>query len=394
VQPTTNGTEGGPRPSPPGGGRVASLDVLRATAVLLVLGRHLGAEPASEFLWLQQPLEAWVRGGWVGVDLFFVLSGFLIGGLLFREQERYGELHVGRFLVRRGLKIYPPFYALIAVTLVARSLKGVLPPTRFLLGELLYLQNYLGALWQHTWSLAVEEHFYLLLPIILLGIRPPKGVDRVERPFQRLPAVALLLMVGVLLLRLVTEATAGPYRNLAQLAPTHLRIDGLIFGVLLAWLHHVHPNSFRGFSRRHGRFFLVAGAALLLPPFLFALSEYPFMRTWGLTLNYMGSGCLLLAALGWEAVEPRRRGALAYIGLYSYSIYLWHVPVGMWFLPTFHRLLSVTPGSLASLALLVILSSATGIGAARLIEFPVLRMRDRFFPSRSGPLDPAPATGP
>ena len=85
--------------------RLKALDVLRAVAVLLVLGRHFGI------------LDSWRMIGWTGVNLFFVLSGFLISGLLFTEYKKHAQIQVVHFLVRRGFKIYPPFYTMIAFTL-------------------------------------------------------------------------------------------------------------------------------------------------------------------------------------------------------------------------------------------------------------------------------------
>src|SRR3990167_6747089 len=93
--------------------RLVQLDILRGIAVLLVLGRHIPMtqEPVRGFLgW-------WMRAGWTGVDLFFVLSGFLVSGLLFQEYKRHGDIRLGRFFIRRGLKIYPAFYVLFFVTL-------------------------------------------------------------------------------------------------------------------------------------------------------------------------------------------------------------------------------------------------------------------------------------
>src|SRR5581483_5569531 len=133
--------------------------MLRGVAVLLVLGRHLNP-PTNCPEWLQIPLGLWQRGGWVGVDLFFVLSGFLVSGLLFQDYRQHGRLHIGRFYVRRGLKIYPGFYALLAVTagMICCFLRRPLPVQR-LLAEAVFLQNYLGfewgTLWNHTWSLAI-----------------------------------------------------------------------------------------------------------------------------------------------------------------------------------------------------------------------------------------------
>src|SRR5215211_479046 len=102
--------------------RLKNLDVLRAVAVLLVLGRHVNVVapmPADVPGPVALAIRAWVKVGWTGVDLFFVLSGFLVSGLLFAEYRKNGELRIGRFLIRRGFKIYPPFWVLMAVTLAA-----------------------------------------------------------------------------------------------------------------------------------------------------------------------------------------------------------------------------------------------------------------------------------
>ena len=160
---------------------MASLDLLRAVAVFLVIGRHVkypldaGWGPIGETV-----MRTWTRGGWVGVDLFFVLSGFLVSGLLFREYQHKGTISIGRFLIRRGLKIYPAFYFLLAVTVVQTvSRKGTsaisLPAV---VAECLFVQNYGPSMLQHSWSLAVEEHFYLLcsLLIFFLTQEPSAGI--------------------------------------------------------------------------------------------------------------------------------------------------------------------------------------------------------------------------
>ena len=88
--------------------RSAALDTLRGIAVLLVLCRHMPLSPKLPE-WFLAPLQVLQRGGWAGVDLFFVLSGFLVSSILFREWQRSAKLHAGRFLVRRAFKIYPAF---------------------------------------------------------------------------------------------------------------------------------------------------------------------------------------------------------------------------------------------------------------------------------------------
>src|SRR6476469_9931494 len=147
--------------------RSRSIDVLRAVALFLVcFGRHLGPYPEDHTsypgLLLHKATVALARGGWIGVDLFFVLSGFLVSGLLFRDYQQTGRIRAGRFLLRRGFKIYPPFWVFMLMTAAVFG-------SRFPIGayfiELGFVQNYRPTIWQHTWSLAVEEHFYLLLAL-------------------------------------------------------------------------------------------------------------------------------------------------------------------------------------------------------------------------------------
>ena len=119
--------------------RNLGLDILRLTAVVLVLGNHLHLPLTGNSF-----LTAWATGGWIGVDLFFVLSGFLVSGLLFREYIRDQKVDLRRFLIRRGFKIYPAFYALLLFTIFVRIATDQSIGIRSLLGELLFLQNYLG----------------------------------------------------------------------------------------------------------------------------------------------------------------------------------------------------------------------------------------------------------
>lgn len=95
-----------------------------------------------------------------------MLSGFLISRLLFNEYKRSGRIDMKRFLIRRGLKIYPAFYVLMLYTAIDELLTRGRVPEK-ILGDLLFGQNYFPHIWAHGWTLAVEEHFYWLLPPML-----------------------------------------------------------------------------------------------------------------------------------------------------------------------------------------------------------------------------------
>jgi len=174
----------------------------------------------------------------LGVDLFFVLSGFLISNLLFSEYRKTQSISLRSFYLRRALKLYPGFYLLLFSTLVFCAIDGRHIAPRSALGEFFFVQNYLGGLWGHTWSLAVEEHFYLILPLLLiiLAARSPAA-----RPFARLPLVFVCVAVGCLAARILTWKFV-PFEYSVHFQRSHLRFDSLFFGVLLGYYFNFRPE--------------------------------------------------------------------------------------------------------------------------------------------------------
>lgn len=354
------------------------LDALRAVAILLVLGRHTNV------------VETWTRIGWCGVDLFFVISGFLISGLLFQEYKRFGDIRLKTFWLRRGLKIYPAFYiyTLILTLVLPITIPGAKVPVRRLLVDLTFLSSYFEGLSGHSWSLAVEEHFYLVLPLFLLVLM--KLGAKQKDPFAPIPAVFLLVAIGSLWLRLKAKpASITDYY--AYLLPTHLRMDSLFCGVTIGYFFHFKPQLLA----RVTSWRLLIAAGMLLTPVYFVEMEYRWMYTWGLTCTFLGFACIVTWAIH-VPVAPEHPLALpisllARIGFYSYSIYLWHWMV-IYYLRPYFRHKCMTTGSpivwnsvmerwqwLASVALSILV----GIAMAVVVEQPVLRFRDRWFPSRT-----------
>ncbi len=361
------------------GSRNVGLDLLRLAAVVLVLGRHL---PVLDLPW---PVEAvtstWKRGGWIGVDLFFVLSGFLVSGLLFGEYRKDGNVRVRRFLTRRWLRILPPFWLLIFVTAIYRVAHHDLPLDA-LASELLFLQNYKPRLWNHTWSLAVEEHFYLLTPFaVAMSLRFKRR--RESEPFSWVAPAVAVVCVLCLLLRIVHLVVVDPASREGMLFPTHFRLDSLAVGVLMAREYHFERERFEAFFRRYRGVLVVIGAALVSPAFMIEVSHNGFIVTGGLTMIYIGCACLVGAAVVTDFGSGRLAVVAASIGASSYSIYLWHEPVLHWGTRALERVLG-DPSDPIRLAFYVVGSLAFGVMAARLIEIPTLRVRDRLFPPTSG----------
>lgn len=152
--------------------RNQSLDVLRGVAILMVIGFH--ALYWQESLLHNRLAIAIAEIGWSGVDLFFVLSGFLISGLLFDDYRKNGSLNLKRFWFRRAFKILPPLYVFLGTEVILISIYGLRVPWKTYAGAALFFYNYLPLqdklllAVDHTWTLCVEEHFYLSLPLLLL----------------------------------------------------------------------------------------------------------------------------------------------------------------------------------------------------------------------------------
>jgi peptidoglycan/LPS O-acetylase OafA/YrhL len=328
--------------------------------------------------------------GWAGVDLFFVLSGFLISGLFYSEYKKQGAINYPRFFVRRGLKIYPAFFVMIFVTFLAREIIKKPISLGPYLREILFVQNYKIGIWQHTWSLGVEEHFYIFLPMLLLAIIW-LSKNR-ENPFKSIPWVFAVVAISCILMRAATIyfTPRDIYSSKMVMNRTHERIDSLFFGVLLGYLHHYYPCTVKAWMSRISVRILVGvvTVASLSCVFIFD-EENRFLLIWGLSFLYVGFGGLLMMSLQIRDIVPGRMAGLtgafgtvcAFIGAYSYSIYLWHIPFQAFAPGVLRRLFDVELGPSTGFWFYFAGSVTFGITMATLIEFPVLALRDRLFPS-------------
>jgi len=259
--------------------RIKRLDILRCAAVLLVVTGHSGIFFLTS------------KVGWVGVDLFFVLSGFLISGLLYSEYKKRGAISFRRFFIRRGMKIYPAFYVMLLATYVGQLLFWHAPPQPLssYLREILFVQNYRYAIWGHTWSLAVEEHFYIALALLLLALAR-YSLDRTD-PFRKVPQIFLFVAVTCLTLRILTIALtpSSKFITWQVMNLTHTRIDALFFGVLLGYLYHFRPETITNFCRpAANRVALGILSVVLLSCCYFFSRDDHFQLMFGLTFLYLG----------------------------------------------------------------------------------------------------------
>lgn len=336
--------------------RVPALDGLRAIAVALVILRHIG-----------RPV---VPGGFLGVDLFFTLSGYLITSILLEEHKKYGSISLRHFYLRRSVRIMPALWLLLLAALLARNL---VVSHLFSLREILfagtYTMNWTRAfhfggisLLGHTWSLAIEEQFYLLWPPLLLLLLSWKP--------KLAPLAAILLGIS------------------SMAWSTALQLNGA------TW-----ERIYNGFDTRAVEL-LVGCAAAFLPldsrfgnllTKLWAIPVLGFVLALHLTegaafLSFGGYGMLGLMA-AWIIIAIRRgkswpvrtlaRPATAYVGRISYGIYLWHLPLlGVCAALGFNSLM----GPLIALPLTVLVAAFS----FHFVERPLLALtQNRFRPAQT-----------
>jgi peptidoglycan/LPS O-acetylase OafA/YrhL len=290
--------------------RVRSLDGLRCLSILAVVVAHtalyegLEGSPTKQFIY---------EYGRSGVSLFFVISGFLITSLLLAEKDNVGTVHIRSFYLRRVFRIMPAYFAMLAVVAII----GAVPP-RSLLISALFMRDYgFGAddfALSHTWSLGVEEKFYLLWPFAVLAFSR-----------RTLRDICIALLVCGPFIRVGTYFLAPDLRN--SIAENfHTRFDTIAIGCLLAivWA----TPAFAKFCER------AAGAAMgvtalfvlfVMSPTLTTLFGGRYTLPFGLSFDTLACACVLICGIraqGWVGDLLNWRPVM-FVGVLSYSIYLW-----------------------------------------------------------------------
>ena len=303
------------------------IDALRAIAVLAVFFYHVNT-------------GGWMPGGFLGVDVFFVISGYLITALLLSEYRKAGHLDVLRFWMRRARRLLPAVAVMIAVTLVLAAIvvPGEVPSLRGdALASLFYVNNWhlilsnqsyfqefaRPSLFRHLWSLSVEEQFYLLWPLTFAAGMKLLGRKRLLLGVLAGAALSTLLMI-------ILFSPANPDRDFYG---TDTRAVGLLLGVALAMVWH--PSQLRPITGRGARWILDGVGVFALVMVL-----RTFFEVHDFDPGLYHGGFLLLAfwttlLIGVLAHPAARLGTilgtppLVWLGLRSYSFYLWHWPVLM-----------------------------------------------------------------
>jgi peptidoglycan/LPS O-acetylase OafA/YrhL len=337
--------------------RIHGLDTLRASAIALVLMYHYGVVAGgSDF-------GAIGRIGWAGVDLFFVLSGYLIGNQLLSQPAP-----LATFFGRRLLRTLPNYTAVLAAYFLFPAVLGG-SATAALWRFLTFTQNFglqYGQTFTHSWSLCIEEQFYLLLPLAILLLRGPRA----------LWAAIVLAVAGAITFRALAWSDGRTPFSQELYYATFARFDELLPGVAIAMLKNFHRPLYERILR-HGNLLLAAGLALAIWLLMRFEDESFFITAFGFTLLAVAFSLLLLAALSSTSLLARVRvpGAES-LALWSYAIYLAHKPL--------YKVVSEGMGidkhGAPGIALVMLAGVAGGWLLYHVVEQPFMRRRAAWFP--------------
>jgi peptidoglycan/LPS O-acetylase OafA/YrhL len=349
-----------------------ALDGIRGISIVLIMLVH------STLFLVPEYAGMYVPGGFIAVDVFFVLSGFLITSILMHEWERRRTISLRKFYARRALRLFPALWAVMIVHLVYTLVMH--DPLRHELRGLVVIFLYVGnyswkfgviapdALGQ-TWSLAVEEQFYLVWPLALIALIRLRNRRVTIAAFWSLVVVAFVF-------RLVLWNVGVPwYKVYVQ---TGARFDTLMIGALFAYLLHTGWRPPRRIS-----LYGAGGALFLAIVTATAHPEDGWRYNGGYTLIALASGLVILAALDHRSVMGRVLSVrpLRLLGRLSYSLYLWHVFVFI----AVHRA-APTQSTLVRLLAGFGITGLASTFSFYVIESPFLRRKARLHPEeRSSP---------
>ena len=358
--------------------RLYGLDTLRALAIVLVFANHY------ELFVSTGVFGFWGQVGWTGVDLFFALSGYLIGNQIFSALRSSQGFSLPHFYARRFLRTLPNFYFVLALYYLWPAFQGdyaLLPLWKFLT----FTQNINltpGTAFSHAWSLCVEEQFYVLLPAVALVIAACR-----KSLLWAWIAVAASFAAGMLVRAYIWDEYVqvprggmGYYKYIYY--ASWCRFDELVAGVALALLKNYHPATWRRITSCGNRTLAagLAGAAVMLTLFFHHHHDY-----WVTVLGYPALAAsfslLLLAAMSpGSALYQWRVPGAASLALWSYAIYLLHKQLCILLSPILQRQ-GYAPDSLPAVAVMILASIGAGWLLYQLVETPFMRLRARYVAS-------------
>jgi peptidoglycan/LPS O-acetylase OafA/YrhL len=345
---------------------IPSLDGIRAIAVMLVFVAHAG--------WY-----AFVPGGF-GVTIFFLLSGYLITSLLRREYEKTGRIDLRQFWLRRAFRIIPPMYIVVTVSVLAGVTGLVQADIRWqpVVAQALNTTNYYGIFFgeEHfppgtevLWSLAVEEHYYLLYPPVLWLL-----VRRI--PYRSVSRTLVVVSAVVLAWRCFLVFVVGVHKGYT-FAATDTRIDSILLGCVLALWRNPYMDDFE-IGERRLRLWVVAGVAMLGLTFVFRGEQ--FSESFRYTIRSVALVPIFFAAIrhhDWPLFKWLESPVMRWGGRISYTIYLIH-PLAIKL--TWQR---ITEQRIAAALIALVITIVFSLAMYLVVERHFARLRRRFsYPSR------------
>jgi peptidoglycan/LPS O-acetylase OafA/YrhL len=351
---------------------------MRALAILWVMPFHF------RFYNLPSAFDGVARTGWMGVDLFFVLSGYLIGSQLLRPYLSGDRPSLAGFYLRRALRVLPAFLAVLLLYLLIpafREAPGLSPAWQFVTFTENFRINYFhDQAFSHVWSLCVEEHFYLLLPLLVLALmRKPS--------FGKTLTIIIAILLGGILIRgyvyhfqlqplLSTDDDSFPVLYVEKIYyPTYTRLDGLLMGVVLAAIKTFRAVWWRNLMAQ-GYLLLAAGLACCGAAIWLFRDRFSFSGTVaGFPLVSLGLALMVASSLSPRCLLSRVRG-FALPATLAYSLYLTHKEIGHLVYPSLNRLLSAGSPWINFVVLFITSFLAAGMLYIA-VERPFLRLRER-----------------
>jgi peptidoglycan/LPS O-acetylase OafA/YrhL len=356
--------------------REPGLDLMRSIAILWVMLWHI------RVLGLPAILAGVGRYGWLGVDVFFVLSGYLIGSQLLRPYTRSRRFSIGGFYLRRSFRVLPAYLTVLLLYFAIpgfREAPGLSPAWQFLTFTENFRIDYLhDQAFSHVWSLCVEEHFYLVLPVLILLLMKKPGLGKA------LAAILTILCFGIAIRAYIYLHQVQPLIQtdgsfalvfLEKIYyPTHTRVDGLLVGVTLATIKTFRPLWWQR-ALSHGYVLLAAGLGFCAWAMWLFRDRYSFSGTVvGFPLMALGLGLLLASSIASSSPLSKVRG-FGLVATLAYSLYLTHkeiVHLVYVYLPKY-----VESGGWTALLVYFAFSFLAATVLYIAVERPFLRLRER-----------------
>jgi peptidoglycan/LPS O-acetylase OafA/YrhL len=348
--------------------RELELDVIRGIAILLAVGWHFNGAPTGLLLW-DTLLTPGSRFGWAGVDLFFALSGFLIGRLIFQEVHKSAHFNYKRFLIRRIFRLWPTVYVFLVLQLAI----GDHDWRTYLWQTVFHVQNFTGSTLGHLWSLAVEEQFYIVFGVLCLAF-----AKKVAGPATLYVLLSIIIICPILRF----SAAADGWDSSAIQSQTQFRCDALAFGVLLAYLFVFHLDYFKQLQRPRVLWLLLVCAGttfLYVTPRTSAVEQATVYSVASLT----AASLILFSYRNMLVLRvPFLPKVFAFLGIYSYSMYVWQF-TGSRMAALVQKHISWTDGPVLGVVLKYGCAIGVAFVATTLIERPFMVLRDKIMVGES-----------